>query len=141
MPIDAASGRSKPLFLKATDSLSFITSNIYTAAEIDRVNPDYSITPPSNLRLTQQIGKNINPEDIFPTLPGAVDGFPLAVDAHSMATGDINGDGLDDVFMGRMQPDAGYELLQQEDGSFIFNRQDVYKKLHSWPLTLSLIHI
>ena len=25
MPIDAAAGRSKPLFLKATDSLSFIT--------------------------------------------------------------------------------------------------------------------
>ena len=57
-----------------------------------------------------------------------------------MATGDINGDGLDDVFMGRMQPDAGYELLQQEDGSFIFNRQDVYKKLHSWPLTNESSH-
>ena len=57
-----------------------------------------------------------------------------------IATGDINGDGLDDVFMGRMQPDAGYELLQQEDGSFIFNRQDVYKKLHSWPLTNESSH-
>jgi len=140
MPIDAAAGRSKPLFLKATDSLSFITSNIYTAAEIDRVNPDYSITPPSNLKLTQKIGKYIDPEDIFPTLPGAVDGFPLAVDAHSMATGDINGDGLDDIFMGRMQQDAGYELLQQEDGSFILNRQDVYKTLHSWPLTNESSH-
>ena len=135
MPIDAAAGRSKPLFLEATNSLSFITSNIYTANEADRINPDYSITPPSNLKLTQKIGKYIDPEDIFPSLPGAVENYPLAVDAHSMATGDINGDGLDDVFMGRMTPDGGYELLQQEDGSFVFNRQDVYKTLQSWPLT------
>ena len=53
------------LFLKATNSLSYVTSNIYTAAEIDRINPDYSITPPSNLRLTQKIGSYINPEEIF----------------------------------------------------------------------------
>jgi Ca2+-binding RTX toxin-like protein len=135
MPIDAAAGRSKPLFLEATNSLSFITSNIYTANEVDRINPDYSITPPSNLRLTQKIGKYINPEEIFPILPEAVENYPLAVDAHSMATGDINGDGLDDVFMGRMKSDGGYELLQQDDGTFVINRQEVYKTLNSWPLT------
>ena len=134
MPIDAAAGRSKPLFLEATNSLSYVTSNIYTAAEIDRINPDYSITPPSNLRLTQKIGAYINPEEIFPVLPEAVEDYPLATRAHSMATGDINGDGLDDIYMGRNRGDGGYELIQQSDGTFVLNKQDVYEVINSWPL-------
>ena len=134
MPIDAAAGRSKPLFLEATNSFSYVTSNIYTAAEIDRINPDYSITPPSNLRLTQKKGTYIDPEEIFPVLPEAVEGYPLATRAHSMATGDINGDGLDDIYMGRSLGDGGYELIQQIDGTFVINKQDVYQVISSWPL-------
>jgi len=134
MPSDAAAGRAKPLFLEATQSLGFITSNIYTAEEIDRQNPDYSITPPSNLRLTQKFGTYINPEEIFPELPNAVEGYPLALSAHSMATGDINGDGLDDVFMGDSV--ETYALLQQKDGTFVINKQSLFKILdEEWPLT------
>ena len=134
MPIDAASGRSKPLFLESTQSQSFVTSNIYTAEESDRKNPNYSETPPSNLRLTQKFGTYIDPEEIFPTLPDAVEGYPLALNAHSMATGDINGDGFDDIFMGN--EGGGYELLQQKDGTFIYNTQSLYKILdEGWPYT------
>ena len=134
MPIDAASGRSKPLFLESTQSQSFVTSNIYTAEESDRKNPNYSETPPSNLRLTQKFGTYIDPEEIFPTLPDAVEGYPLALNAHSMATGDINGDGFDDIFMGNAG--GGYELLQQKDGTFIYNTQSLYKILdEGWPYT------
>ena len=45
-----------------------------------------------------------------------------------MATGDINGDGLDDIYIGRMKSDGGYELIQNNDGTFYLNRQDIYKK-------------
>ena len=133
MPIDAAAGRSKPLFLEATQSLSFVTSNIYTAEEADRINPDYSVTPPSNLRLTQKFGTYVDPEEIFPALPNAIEGYPLAVRAHSMATGDINGDGFEDIIMGN--EGESYELLQQKDGTFIFNTQSLYKTLDDWPFT------
>ena len=36
--------------------------------------------------------------------------------------------------MGRNQSDGGYELIQQSDGTFLLNRQDVYKVITSWPL-------
>ena len=91
--------------------------------------------PYSQLRITQNINNQIDPIDIFPSLPDSTDDFPLAEDAHSMATGDINGDGLDDIYIGRMKPDGGYELLQNNDGTFTLNRQDIYLKIQRWPLT------
>ena len=131
LPVANTAGRTKPIYLKATESEAYVSSNIYNNAGVT----DLSLKPYSQLRITQNINNQIDPIDIFPSLPDSTDDFPLAEDAHSMATGDINGDGLDDIYIGRMKPDGGYELLQNNDGTFTLNRQDIYLKIHRWPLT------
>ena len=137
MPIANASGRSKSIFLKATESEAVFTANVYNPSGVK----DLSLKPYSQLRLTQNIEKRIDPIDIFPTLPDSTEDFPLAENAHSIAVGDINGDGLDDIYIGKIGSYSGasdiegYELLQNSDGLFELNNQDIYKKIHQWPLT------
>ena len=131
LPVANTAGRTKPIYLKATESDAYVSSNIYNNAGVT----DLSLKPYSQLRITQNINNQIDPIDVFPSLPDSTDDFPLAEDAHSMATGDINGDGLDDIYIGRMKPDGGYELLQNNDGTFTLNRQDIYLKIQRWPLT------
>jgi len=137
MPIANASGRSKSIFLKATESEAVFTANVYNSSGVK----DLSLKPYSQLRLTQNIENRIDPIDIFPTLPDSTEDFPLAENAHSIAVGDINGDGLDDIYIGKIGSYSGasdiegYELLQNSDGLFELNNQDIYKKIHQWPLT------
>jgi len=137
MPIANASGRSKSIFLKATETEAVFTANVYNSSGVK----DLSLKPYSQLRLTQNIENRIDPIDIFPTLPDSTEDFPLAENAHSIAVGDINGDGLDDIYIGKIGSYSGasdiegYELLQNSDGLFELNNQDIYKKIHQWPLT------
>lgn len=42
----------------------------------------------------------------------------LSIEGPAMAVGDVNGDGLDDVYLGGAKEQAGAILLQQEDGRF-----------------------
>ena len=130
MPIANTAGRTKPIYLKATDSDAFVSANIHNDAGVK----DLTLKPYSQIRLTQNIYNRVEAIDIFPNLPDSTVDFPLAEDAHSMATGDINGDGLDDIYIGRMKSDGGYELIQNNDGTFYLNRQDIYKKIQRWPL-------
>ena len=51
-----------------------------------------------------------------------------------MCIRDRNGDGLDDIVIGAMS-DSPYELIQDSDGTFSINNQDIYSKLRLWPLT------
>ena len=137
MPIANASGRSKSIFLKATESEAVFTANVYNPSGVK----DLSLKPYSQLRLTQNIENRIDPIDVFPTLPDSTEDFPLAENAHSIAVGDINGDGLDDIYIGKIGSYSGasdiegYELLQNSDGLFELNNQDIYRKIHQWPLT------
>ncbi|MDA9623547.1 FG-GAP-like repeat-containing protein [Rhodobiaceae bacterium] len=135
MPIDAGAGRTAPINLVATDSLAWVAVNIYTDEESRRGNEDWDRVPPSELTLVQKIGSEVDPLTIFPTpLQNAPDTYPLAVFAHSMDTGDINGDGLDDILVGNNRFGGAYELLQKSDGTFESKKQSIYEKMFEWPL-------
>ena len=103
MPIANTAGRAKSIFLKATESEAILTANIYNTSGVK----DLNLKPYSQLRLTQNIENRIDPIEIFPTLPDSTEDFPLAENAHSIAVGDINGDGLDDIYIGRIGSYSG----------------------------------
>jgi hypothetical protein len=59
-----------------------------------------------------------------------------ATDAHSMAVGDINGDGLDDVIIGNWTPFSGFPpvtLLQQAGGTFSARNDPLLERLLTVP--------
>lgn len=63
--------------------------------------------------------------DLVPpaTLPRAADtGRATAVDAHSMAVGDVDGDGMDDVLVGDFS--GSFALLQTASGYFSYHTDD-----------------
>ena len=126
--------------IAGNDSLSVITTNHATDKEASRNSS--SEVPPSELNLIQVSGSDNDRESIFPKLPFPnsyssnlfEDKYKFAVDAHAQAVGDINGDGLDDIVIGAMS-DSPYELIQDTDGTFSINNQDIYSKLRLWPVT------
>jgi hypothetical protein len=126
MPITTGAKRSEKITLVNTDYDSFVTTNNDTAQMKDRDNPERTI-PQSELNLIQPLSSNITREDIFPKLLDSTNTNPYEADAHSLATGDINGDGLEDIFVGSAGGGKkAYTLLQSEDGSFIINKQDIF---------------
>ena len=79
------------------------------------------------------------PESIVATyeeIPEGTKEQKYAVDAHAMDVGDINGDGLDDIFVGHGYAngasEGAYSLIQQNDGKFIIEKDDFYKKIVNW---------
>lgn len=59
-----------------------------------------------------------------------------ATDAHSMAVGDINGDGLDDIIIGNWTPFSGFPpatLLQQAGGTFSARNDPFLERLLTVP--------
>ncbi len=126
--------------IASTDSLSVITTNHATDKETSRNSS--SEVPPSELNLIQVSGSDNDRVSIFPKLPFPdsyssslfEDKYNFAVDAHAQAVGDINGDGLDDIVIGAMS-NSPYELIQDSDGNFSINNQDIYTKLRLWPVT------
>ena len=132
MPITSASRRSESINLVNSEYPAFVTVNHNTEQESNRGNPD-SIVPPSELIIVQSISSSIKQSDIIPRLPDSTDKHPFAVDAHAMGVGDINGDGLDDIFVGHWTGELAYALIQGDDGVFVKQEQDLYKEIINWP--------
>ena len=141
MPITTGGRRSDLIQIGTSSPVSAVTVGHSTEEESKR-NSD-STVPPSELILLQSSVSSNDRASIFPKLPFPTnassalfeDTYSFAVDAHSMAVGDINGDGLDDIFIGHSVNDGPYELIQQNDGTFLYNLQPLYVKLLNWPLT------
>jgi hypothetical protein len=132
MPVTSASRRSEAINLVNSEYPAFVTVNHNTDTLSNRGNPD-SIVPPSELIIVQSISSSIKQSDIIPLLPDSTDKHPFAVDAHAMGVGDINGDGLDDIFVGHWTGELAYALIQGEDGIFEIQEQDLYKEIIHWP--------
>jgi hypothetical protein len=54
----------------------------------------------------------------------------LSTQGPLMAVADVNGDGLDDAYIGGAREQAGQLLLQRTDGTFASADQDVFRKDH-----------
>ena len=137
MPVTSAARRSEPILLEPSKELAFVTANTDMRNGSIRFSVENPI--PSEITFVTALDSELQPEQQLPPLPNAYDNFPRAVNAHALATGDMNGDGLDDIFVGHQmynqalnktpQDGSGYALLQNEDGSFTLNIQPVFKKI------------
>jgi hypothetical protein len=127
MPNITSSRRTEAIQLVNSETESIVSAHHDTEEESKRNDPDRKV-PNSELTIISTMSSDIKHTDIIPRLPMGTDNQPYAVDAHSMAVGDINGDGLDDIFVGEMSIPP-YALMQQDDGNFTIVKNDFYASL------------
>ena len=127
MPNITSSRRTEAIQLVNSETESIVSAHHDTEEESKRSDPDRKV-PYSELTIISTMSSDIKHTDIIPRLPLGTDNQPYAVDAHSMAVGDINGDGLDDIFVGEMSIPP-YALMQQDDGNFTIVKNDFYASL------------
>ena len=123
MPVTAGARRTAEIMLSAEGKMGVVT-----------IAHDTHDGKLADLTLTRPVAGKLDATSLIPTLPLALNGRPHATDAHSMATGDLNGDGRTDILIGDWNTQGAYALLQQQDGSFVVNRQPVYETITwKWP--------
>ena len=129
MPNITSSRRTDTIKLANSDTLSLVSAHHDTEEESKRNDPDRKV-PLSELAIISTASSNIEQSDIIPKLPLGTDDQPYGVDAHSMAVGDINGDGLEDIFIGEISSDP-YVLMQESDGAFVILKNDFFSSLYT----------
>ena len=124
MPLVAGSRKSRPIRLTAFDVKAFITVQHDTG---DGRGGDLVLMTENLLH---------DASDLVPTLPGASVERPRRVNAHSLAVGDFDGDGDDDVLVGAWFDENGaYFLWQQDNGVFEVEQNEFTRKIaREWPL-------
>jgi hypothetical protein len=88
------------------------------------------------ISIVSTVSHRLTGNSIFPDTPSAGDtGRSSYVNAHSLASGDINGDGLDDILIGDWTRYGTYAFLQNGDNNFELHNQAFLKQVNNfWPL-------
>ncbi len=130
-PFVAGSRRTDTLFLARTQTEVLVTAAHDTAIETE-TRPDIPWRYGDLTFTNTQPFADISSQIISNTLTEAASksGRSTAIDAHSMAVGDINGDGMDDVLVGDFS--GSFALLQTASGPFEYLSTAFMKKLHNW---------
>lgn len=130
-PFTAGAARTAEIYLQAYDASAFVTVNIGSATETeeDQTLPwffgDLTITLlDPYVQLQDTLIKDI-------TLPmSAFAQRATAVNAHSLAIGDVNRDGLDDILVGELS--GVFALLQNPSGTLEIFTSDFFTALTNW---------
>ena len=130
-PFVAGSRRSDTLFLERSQKELLITVNHDTAIETEiRYDIPWrygdltmTLVDPFKVVTTELVSNT-------QTRAAQNSGRPTAVDAHSMAVGDINSDGMDDLLVGDFQ--GVFALLQTASGPFQRISTPLMSGLNGW---------
>lgn len=126
MPITVGARRAEPVYLDYLGKEAFVTVAHETG---DQSGADMIL-------ISQKLSDgSVRPSGLLPPLPDSEKfGRPSYVDAHSLASGDINGDGLDDLVVGHWGHSGMYALYQTNKGLFRLESPEIFGQIGRWPV-------